>query len=61
LSATVETAFKVGNRHGRPVVIPFRARDMYRTGIQFYFTANEVWLVDSVPPQYLYFERLLYS
>jgi len=61
LSATAETAFKVGGRHGNPVVIPVRAGGMHRAGILFYLTANEVWLVNAVPSQYLHFDGLLYA
>jgi putative RNA 2'-phosphotransferase len=53
LSATVQTATTVGSRHGRPVVLVVDAAAMSRAGIAFYRSANGVWLVDEVPPQYL--------
>jgi putative RNA 2'-phosphotransferase len=53
LSAAVPTALKVGARHGRPVVLVVDAAGMSRAGIPFYRSANGVWLVDAVPPQYL--------
>jgi putative RNA 2'-phosphotransferase len=53
LSATVETARKVGDRHGKPVVLRVDAAGMSRAGILFYCSTNGVWLVDEVPPQYL--------
>ncbi len=61
LSILLQTVLKVGERHGRPVVIPVRAGDMYRAGIRFYLTPNEVWLVDEVPPEYLRFDDLLWG
>jgi putative RNA 2'-phosphotransferase len=61
LSILLQTALKVGERHGRPVVIPVRAGDMYRAGIRFYLTPNEVWLVDEVPPECLRFDDLLWG
>jgi putative RNA 2'-phosphotransferase len=53
LSADVATARKVGSRHGRPVVFVVDAPALSRDGHLFYCSANGVWLVDSVPPQYL--------
>ncbi|UWZ83637.1 RNA 2'-phosphotransferase [Occallatibacter riparius] len=55
LSATHETALKVGERHGKPVVLGVRAGEMHRSGTPFYRAANGVWLVDAVPPVYLRF------
>jgi putative RNA 2'-phosphotransferase len=54
LSADLQTAFKVGERHGKPVVLTVRTGDMHQNGIHFYLTPNGVWLVDEVPPQYLH-------
>ena len=53
LSADVETAHKVGGRHGKPVVFAIDAAAMARDGMVFYRSANGVWLVDHVPPTYL--------
>jgi len=61
LSILVQTALKVGERHGKPVVAPVRAGDMHRAGIPFYLTPNEVWLVDAVPPEYLRFDDLFFG
>jgi len=58
LSMSTSTAWKVGERHGKPVVIPVDAGEMHKAGIQFYLTPNSVWLVDAVPPQYLRFSEL---
>ena len=53
LSADEVTARRVGARHGRPVVLRVDAAGMARDGAVFTRSANGVWLVDAVPPQYL--------
>jgi putative RNA 2'-phosphotransferase len=53
LSSATPTAQKVGARHGRPVVLLVDARAMSEAGVPFYCSANGVWLVEEVPPQYL--------
>ncbi|MEW6498616.1 MAG: RNA 2'-phosphotransferase [Cyanobacteriota bacterium] len=53
LSRDITTAKKVGTRHGRPVVFQINAAAMHQEGYAFYCSANGVWLVDQVPPQYL--------
>lgn len=53
LSATIETASKVGARRGAPVVLRVDAAAMVAAGYQFRVSANGVWLVDHVPPRYL--------
>jgi putative RNA 2'-phosphotransferase len=53
LSTTVETANKVGGRHGKPVVLRVDAASMHADGVLFYCSANGVWLVDEIPPRYL--------
>jgi putative RNA 2'-phosphotransferase len=49
LSPDVETATRVGARHGRPVVLAVDAAAMARAGRAFYVSANGVWLTDAVP------------
>ena len=53
LSKDVETATKVGSRHGRPVVYEVASGKMRRDGIRFFLSANGVWLTKTVPPEYL--------
>lgn len=53
LSADIESAKKVGQRHGIPAVFVVDAAGMYKEGYQFYCSDNGVWLVDNVPPKYL--------
>ena len=54
LSPDQETARRVGMRHGKPVIFTVAAGEMARTGHAFFVSANGVWLVDSVPPEYLH-------
>ena len=53
LSLQAETAKAVGTRHGRPVILEVNAKKMHQDGFVFYLSANKVWLVDAIPPQYL--------
>ncbi len=53
LSTSTFTATKVGARHGKPVILVVDAAAMHRDGNTFYCSANGVWLVEEVPPQYL--------
>ena len=52
LSADQETAFKVGTRHGMPVVLRIAAGQMFADGCVFYLSENGIWLTDQVAPQY---------
>lgn len=56
LSPDVETAKKVGARHGEPVVFCVDAESMYKKGYKFYKSKNGVWLTKYVP-----YEFILYS
>jgi putative RNA 2'-phosphotransferase len=53
LSPDPETATRVGQRRGRPVALTIRSGEMRRQGHVFYRSANGVWLVDHVPPQFI--------
>lgn len=53
LSADMETAKRVGGRRGKPVVLAIKAAEMVAAGQTFLRSANGVWLVDHVPPQYI--------
>lgn len=53
LSADPETARQVGQRHGKPVVLVVEAERLAATGVSFWRSANGVWLVEQVPPEYL--------
>ncbi len=53
LSADRETAIRVGQRHGKPIVLLVDAAAMFADGLSFYQADNGVWLTDHVPPKYL--------
>lgn len=53
LSATSEAAWQVGARHGKAVVLEVDAGRMQFDEYPFYLSANGVWLVGHVPPEYL--------
>ena len=53
LSKDVETAKKVGKRHGNPVVLKVYSRQMNRDGVEFYLSENGVWLTKKVDAEYL--------
>lgn len=53
LSKDVETAAKVGERHGKPVILMVKSGLMHRDGLKFYLSANEVWLTKYVESKYL--------
>lgn len=53
LSTDEETARKVGNRHGKPVIYIVNSGEMYRNNEKFYRSVNGVWLTKSVPVKYL--------
>jgi len=53
LSLDVETAQKVGKRHGKPYVFKIETFKMQEAGTKFYCADNGVWLVDFVPKEFL--------
>ncbi|HEX8270547.1 MAG TPA: RNA 2'-phosphotransferase [Flavobacterium sp.] len=53
LSNDIETALKVGQRHGKPIVFRVFSGKMHADGFQFYLSENRVWLTDHVPSGFL--------
>jgi putative RNA 2'-phosphotransferase len=53
LSRDEATATKVGARRGKPIILKIDAQAMHNAGHVFYVSANGVWLVDAVPPEYI--------
>jgi len=53
LSLEEETATKVGQRHGVPVILRVSSGEMHRKGIVFYCSENGVWLTEKVPTEFL--------
>ena len=55
LSKDVETAVKVGQRRGKPMVLQIAAGRMRTDGYVFYLSDNGVWLTKEVPASYIKF------
>jgi len=53
LSADMQTAAKVGERRGKAAILVIEAARMRAAGIEFFRSANGVWLVDHVPPRFI--------
>lgn len=53
LSKDIETADKVGKRHGKPVILKVNSGKMRRDGIKFYLSENGVWMTKKVDAKYL--------
>ena len=56
LSTDIDTAVKVGRRHGKPVVYIVLSGEMHENGFDFYKSVNGVWLTEKVPTQYIKIE-----
>ena len=56
LSATKETAIRVGARRGQPVLLQVASGKMHDDGYVFFQSKNGVWLTDHVP--WIYIENL---
>jgi len=53
LSSNKETATKVGQRHGKVIILEILSGLMFKDGYKFYISDNEVWLTNNVPTKYL--------
>jgi len=53
LSSDKETAVKVGQRHGKPVVYVVKSGEMHKDGYVFFRSVNGVWLTKEVPVKFL--------
>ncbi len=58
LSGNKETAASVGQRRGRPVVLRIRSGEMHSQGFKFRLSANQVWLTQHVPPEFIEFPEI---
>lgn len=54
LSKDIETATKVGQRYGKPVILTINAQLMCEQGFKFFLSENGVWLTNNVPSIYLF-------
>lgn len=52
ISRDEETAWKVGARHGKPVVLKIQARRFVEEGHTLLLSPNGIWLASAVPPEY---------
>jgi len=53
LSVDIETATKVGIRHGKEVILKINSGKMHTEGFPFYLSKNNVWLTDFIDPKYI--------
>lgn len=53
LSPDEATARKVGSRRGKPIILTVEAAQMHEAGHQFFRSANNVWLTEKVPVEFL--------
>lgn len=53
LSSSNETARQVGARRGTPVILTIAANAMHEAGHKLFLSANNVWLTDSVPSEFI--------
>ncbi len=56
LSPDIDTAVRVGQRRGKPVVLLINALEMHEAGHTFHRSENGVWLVDRVPARFTRFD-----
>lgn len=61
LSKDIETAFKVGKRHGHACVLIIDTERMYQDGYEFLQSENSVWLTKFVPTEYIKFDEIIYE
>lgn len=53
LSADYDTAYKVGMRYGKPIVLKIDSGKMFNEGYPFFLSENGVWLIDHIPTGYI--------
>ena len=53
LSSDIDTATKVGSRHGVPKIFIVESGKMFTDGYKFFKSVNGVWLTEHVPAKYL--------
>ena len=54
LSTDIDTALKVGKRHGKPIVYRVSSKTMSDNGYKFYLSVNGVFLTKAVLKEYLF-------
>ena len=53
LSNDLDSAYKVGQRHGKPVIYQVKSGEMFKDGYKFFRSVNKIWLTKIVPAKYL--------
>lgn len=53
LTANINTANSVGLRYGKPIILKIHALEMYDKGFTFLKTENDIWLINSVPIDFI--------
>jgi putative RNA 2'-phosphotransferase len=53
LSTDIDTAYAVGKRYGKPIILKIDSELMSKHGCIFYISDNNVWLTDNVPSKYI--------
>lgn len=53
LSKDIDTAMKVGRRHGVPVIYKVKSQEMYCDGYKFFLSKNRIWLTKEVLVRYM--------
>lgn len=53
LTEEIETARSVGIRYGKPVILKVDTKAMIAKGFEFFVSANDVWLVENIPAEFL--------
>lgn len=53
LSTDKATMLEVGRRHGKVVLLEIDSAKMHADDFEFFLTANDVWLTDHVPVEYI--------
>lgn len=59
LSADIETARKVGQRHGQAIILPLDIAQLQKINQPFYLSKNKVWLTNDIPSQYILWDQLI--
>lgn len=54
LSTTPQTAAIVGKRREQdPIILTIDAKRAHQDGVKFYYTNEDIWLADHIPPEYI--------
>ena len=53
LSKDMITAKKVGQRHGKVVILEINSKKMFENNFKFFVSENGVWLTDNVPIKFI--------